>query len=75
MIGFGKTTSGLNTINTSDVKKTRVMLPSLEMQKRWLSVVDRITGMNSDLCNASEIDDDIFDSIVYVSFAGPSKGY
>ena len=36
----GKTTSGLNTITTSDVRTCEVFLPPLELQRRFAEIVD-----------------------------------
>lgn len=45
MLRFGKTTSGLSTISTSNVKSCTVPLPPLEMQKKYSDLVTRTNGL------------------------------
>jgi type I restriction enzyme S subunit len=42
MLGFGKTTSGLNTISTRNVKSVQVPLPPLEAQRRYGRLCSRV---------------------------------
>src|SRR5207253_10280073 len=47
MMCFGKTTAGLNTISTSNVRNTRILIPPLTIQQGFLAVVGRQATMTS----------------------------
>jgi len=44
---YGKTTSGLNTISTSNVKETEIFLPPLELQKRFVDIINKIEKLKN----------------------------
>ena len=43
----GKTTSGLNTITTSDVKACTIFVPPLVFQRRYADIVDRVRNVTA----------------------------
>lgn len=52
LLRSGKTTSGLNTITTSDVKTCTVFLPPLKLQKRYQSLIEAADSV-AHICESS----------------------
>ncbi len=75
MLRAGKTTSGLNTISTGNVKSTQILVPPLDLQRRWSNLV-RATTKERDLMalDASDVDA-LFDSLRQRAFAGELRSY
>ena len=67
---FGKTTSGLNTISTSNVRSTLVFVPPLDAQHQFLSIVGRMGLLRNHLCSYSRMNNDLFNSLVHRAFHG-----
>lgn len=70
LFSFGKTTSGLNTISTSNVKNTKVLLPPLSMQKMYLQIVERTKEVLAKANSNIEFSDHLFNSLTHRAFRG-----
>ena len=67
---FGKTTSGLNTISTSNVKAAKIMLPSPSEQRKYAKVKQRgSTCSDSHQKNLEKLND-LFISLLQSAFRG-----
>jgi type I restriction enzyme S subunit len=66
----GKTTSGLNTISTSNVKAVRVALPPIDAQRQYVSIVRRATHTAQNLSANFVASDHLFHSLVQRAFRG-----
>ena len=65
---FGKTTSGLNTISTSNVKATKILLPPLSEQENFLKVRKVIiSSLNNHQRYFSDLDN-LFNSLLQKAF-------
>ena len=67
---YGKTTSGLNTISTSNVKNTSVLLPPIKEQKRFLNAIIRLNDIKANFANFDEDSFDLFHSLIKKAFRG-----
>ncbi|MFM7712725.1 MAG: restriction endonuclease subunit S, partial [Microcystis sp.] len=67
---FGKTTSGLNTISTSNVKATKVLCPPIEMQKRYLDFQRKFTEAKNASVEHLEQSENLFNSLLQRAFRG-----
>ena len=67
---FGKTTSGLNTISTSNVKATQVLLPPLPLQKQYLTLAKQLEQARNRLQKNTEQQDNLFNALVQRAFRG-----
>jgi type I restriction enzyme S subunit len=67
---FGKTTSGLNTISTSNVKATKVLCPPIEMQKRYLDFQRKLTEAKNASVQHLEQSENLFNSLLQRAFRG-----
>jgi type I restriction enzyme S subunit len=67
---FGKTTSGLNTISTSNVKATKVLCPPIEMQKRYLDFQRKLTEAKNASVEHLEQSENLFNSLLQRAFRG-----
>ena len=70
LIKSSKTTSGLNTISTSDVKSTKILLPPLNLQYEYFRViqkVSRIINLHEQYLEESE---NFFNSLLQRAFKG-----
>ena len=47
LLRSGKTTSGLNTISTSDVKACEIFIPPLALQRRYSDIVERVRELTA----------------------------
>lgn len=70
LFSFGKTTSGLNTISTSNVKNTKVLLPPLSMQKMYHQIVERTKEVLAKANSNIEFSDHLFNSLTHRAFRG-----
>ena len=69
LLGFGKTTSGLNTISASNVKETNVLLPPLSAQKKYHAISQYLSDIiNSHQRKISEEGDKLFNSLTQRAF-------
>ena len=70
LIQFGKTTSGLNTISTSNVKATKVLLPPLSEQKKYAQLKQKTAASLS--CHQRYFQDTnaLFNSLLQRAFRG-----
>ena len=64
MFKAGKTTSGLNTISTKNVKETLVLLPALSLQTQFAEVVTKIEEQKSIIKKAIDETQYLFDSLM-----------
>ena len=67
-LGHGKTTSGLNTISTSNVKAVRILMPAMTLQKRFLRV---LAFKRSFLLSATEVKtraEHLYQSLSHLAF-------
>lgn len=67
---FGKTTSGLNTISTGNVKATTLLLPPLAKQSGYIDVLNRVAHMRGRLHDTAEHLTELFSSLVQRAFRG-----
>jgi type I restriction enzyme, S subunit len=70
MLALGKTTSGLNTISTNNVRSVVVALPPPAQQQRFTEVVALVRGAAAKLTVAAADCDTLFDSLVHRAFRG-----
>jgi type I restriction enzyme S subunit len=69
MLKLGKTTSGLNTISTNNVRSVRVVIPPLALQGRFEEVVRRARDLSARM-HQQRYDEDLFNSLVARAFSG-----
>lgn len=67
---FGKTTSGLNTISTSNVKAAEVFLPPILLQQKYLKVRQEILGCSQTYEHQHQESDNLFNSLLQRAFRG-----
>lgn len=67
---FGKTTSGLNTISTSNVKATKVLLPPLPEQKKYSEVKQKFAKCLDLEREHFQNTDNLFNSLLQRAFQG-----
>jgi type I restriction enzyme, S subunit len=72
LLRSANTTSGLNTISTSDVRTTPVILPPLEEQRRIAEVLGKSDGLRAKRRRAIALLDDLVRSIFLDMFGDPS---
>jgi len=70
MLALGKTTSGLNTISTNNVRGVQILLPPLSRQLEYAAVVGRIATLARTIERGSAEDECLFSSLVARAFAG-----
>ena len=70
LVKAGKTTSGLNTINTNRVRETRVMVPPLDLQCRFQESSERIAALKVQLITGLDKDSLLFQAIQQRAFRG-----
>lgn len=70
LIQFGKTTSGLNTISTSNVKATKVLLPPLAEQKKYADLKEKLALFLSKHQKHFQNVDHLFNSLLHRAFRG-----
>jgi type I restriction enzyme S subunit len=74
MLRMGKTTSGLNTISTNNVRAVSMLLPPLHEQRSFGRLIEgkkRLAGGMVSSANAAE---ELFDSLVHRAFRGELTG-
>lgn len=71
MLRAGKTTSGLNTISTANVKATRILLPPLGLQRRWEDLVAAQRAQASAVGTHATRLDALFEALLHRAFTGP----
>ena len=67
---FGKTTSGLNTISTSNVKQTKVFVPPIELQRRYLHLAECVSKTVDSINEAEKTACFLFESLAANAFSG-----
>lgn len=70
LVGFGKTTSGLNTISVSNVRGVEVLTPPIAMQREYASQVCKIKDVVHRRGQACIETTDLFASLVQRAFRG-----
>lgn len=70
MLALGKTTSGLNTISTNNVRSVQIVVPPLRQQAEYAEVVGRIATLGETMQRRSAGDEDLFNSLVARAFSG-----
>jgi type I restriction enzyme S subunit len=70
LIQFGKTTSGLNTISTSNVKATKVLLPPLSEQKKYADLKQKTAVCLGDHQKHFQNTNNLFNSLLQRAFRG-----
>jgi len=68
LIRAGKTTSGLNTISTSDVRATQVLLPPVNLQEKYVALVEQVQDMKNKWLSQERGLEDLFLVLVQESF-------
>lgn len=71
MLSFAKTTSGLNTLNTSNIAKVSVLVPPLSLQKRFVAMREQVAAVQSRQKLAIESSETFFTSLQNQAF-GPT---
>ncbi len=70
LLGFGKTTSGLNTISTSNVKCTKILLPPMILQKKYCKVVVKLSATTQKINLYMVSTNKLFNSLSQRAFRG-----
>jgi len=70
MLALGKTTSGLNTISTNNVRSLQVPTPPLSLQQAYARSLEQVRRLSQRLQSACDLADDLFSSLVQRAFAG-----
>lgn len=70
MLRAGKTTSGLNTISTGNVKATRILLPPIDVQRRWESFVATHRDQVAARHRQGDEADHLFHALLHRAFTG-----
>lgn len=70
MLALGKTTSGLNTISTNNVRGVRIAVPPLDRQIAFAQFVSRTFGLRARMTERAHGEDELFNSLVARAFAG-----
>lgn len=69
MLKLGKTTSGLNTISTNNVRSVQIFVPPFERQVAYAEVVTRVRKLNGNMQESSAEEDNLFSSLVAGAFS------
>lgn len=70
MFKAGKTTSGLNTISTKNVKETLVLLPPLSLQKQFITIVEKVETLKTKYVQSLTELQFLYDSLSQRAFKG-----
>jgi len=70
LLRSSNTTSGLNTISTSTVKATQVLVPPKAEQQKFLDVLHTVFGLNRQLFANQTHSNNLFNSLVQRAFRG-----
>ena len=70
LIKLGKTTSGLNTINTSNVKGIEILLPPIKIQKKYITIQETIFKYIQKLNQQQKESENLFNSLLQKAFKG-----
>ncbi|MGA8894625.1 MAG: restriction endonuclease subunit S [Planktothrix agardhii] len=70
LIKLGKTTSGLNTINTSNVKGIEILLPPIKIQKKYITIQETIFQYIQKLNQQQKESENLFNSLLQKAFKG-----
>jgi type I restriction enzyme S subunit len=70
MFGFGKTTSGLNTISTGNVRRVQIMLPPIDLQRRHRQLRSQVLVSGQRIAAALQEKGILFDSLAQRAFQG-----
>jgi type I restriction enzyme, S subunit len=70
MLVLGKTTSGLNTISTNNVRSVRIVVPPLERQVEYAEVVSGIGKLGGTMQRRGAGDESLFNALVARAFSG-----
>ena len=70
LIQFGKTTSGLNTISTSNVKATKVLLPPVSEQKKYADLKQKTAVCLGNHQKLFQNTNNLFNSLLQRAFRG-----
>ena len=68
MMRAGKTTSGLNTISTGNVKHVRVPLPPLSVQQQYVALRSQVVSTRNSVQTSQQEADALFDSLAQRAF-------
>jgi len=70
LIRAGKTTSGLNTINSNQVRKIKILVPPLQLQKKYLDQVYKIRAVKENHTRSLEKLNNLFHALQQRAFKG-----
>lgn len=73
MLKLGKTTSGLNTISTNNVRSVNILVPPLALQDRFDHFVEGARNLSARMQNHRH-DDDLFGSLLSRAFSRQPRG-
>lgn len=73
MLKLGKTTSGLNTISTNNVRGVQVVVPPLQQQEAYAQTVTRIGALIGKMQYRRTDEDALFNSLAVRAFSGALK--
>jgi len=64
------TTSGLNTISTNKVRKAKILLPPIELQQKFASIVQQVEQLREHQSQSRQHIDDLFNVLMQKAFKG-----
>ena len=70
MLALGKTTSGLNTISTKNVRSVQITVPPLKQQVEYAEVIARIATLRRTMLRRGVGEENLFDALVARAFSG-----
>ncbi|TVQ53958.1 MAG: restriction endonuclease subunit S [Spirulina sp. DLM2.Bin59] len=70
LIKFGKTTSGLNTISSSNVKSVSVLVPSIAEQEKYVKIDNQVNELLDNSQTHLQYINELFNSLLQRAFRG-----
>lgn len=70
MLRFAKTTSGLNTLSTNNIRSLDVLVPSMRAQERFAGFVQSHIRLNEHLIQSLDMSEALFSSLLHRAFRG-----
>ena len=70
MFKAGKTTSGLNTISSKNVKETTVLLPPLPLQNQFAAIVEKVETLKAKYTQSLTELENLYASLSQRAFKG-----
>ena len=73
MLSLGKTTSGLNTISTNNVRSVQIIVPPLQLQTAYAGIVERVRRLESRMEQRNKEDATLFSALVALAFGSSQE--